>query len=137
MKVIAAAAAVAGCGSSPQTTASPDAPAPPADGPTCDGCLDLSDPTNSALTKVDGSRIVRFAKTNVLVARISETEFIAVSSVCTHAGCAVRFATTQISCPCHGSLFALDGTVTRGPATRPLTRFSATYDAQTNIVTLS
>ena len=136
LKVIAAAAAVAGCGTSPQS-AGPDASTTP-DGPgTADGVLDLSDPANAALTHVGGSRIVRFAGGNVIVARVSDTGFIALSAICTHAGCTVRFATTQLSCPCHGSLFALDGSVTRGPATRPLAKHIATYDAQTNIVTLS
>lgn len=136
LRVIAA-ATVAACGTSPTQTG-PDAPEPPTDGgPTCAGCLDLSDPANAALMHVGGSRVVRFNNASVLVARISDTSFIALSAICTHAGCTVRFATTQISCPCHGSLFALDGTVTRGPATRPLAKYTATYDPATNIVTLS
>jgi Rieske Fe-S protein len=110
----------------------------PADGnPTCPSCLDLSDPTNAALTHVGGSRVVRIDNQTLLVARTSDTEFIALSAICTHEGCTVHFASTQIACPCHGSLFALDGTVTRGPANRPLAKHTATYDAQTNIVTLS
>jgi Rieske Fe-S protein len=50
---------------------------------------------------------------------------------CTHAGCvlpgvAARPATSDnvevdtINCPCHGSRFALNGTVVRGPAMQPL-----------------
>ncbi len=136
MRVIAA-AAVAACGTSPSPDpAGPDAGEPPADGPSS-STLDLADPANAALTQVGGSRVVRVAGASVLVARTSDTEFIALSAICTHAGCTVHFATTNIACPCHGSLFALDGTVTRGPATRPLTKHTATYDAQTNIVTLS
>jgi len=138
LRVIAA-ATVAACGTSPQTqTAGPDASEPPSDGEaSCSNCLDLNDPANAALTHVGGSRVVRINNASVLVARTSDTTFIALSAICTHAGCTVRFATTQISCPCHGSLFALDGTVTRGPATRPLAKHTATYDATTNIVTLS
>src|SRR5690242_6738 len=103
LRVIAA-ATVAACGTSPQTqTAGPDASEPPPDGAeTCPGCLDLADPANAALTHVGGSRVVRFNNASVLVARTSDTEFVALSAICTHAGCTVRFASTQINCPCHG-----------------------------------
>ncbi|MER5620961.1 Rieske (2Fe-2S) protein [Streptosporangium sp. NPDC002544] len=50
--------------------------------------------------------------------------FRAFSAKCTHQGCAV--ATIRggiINCPCHGSRFRIaDGSVARGPATRPLAR---------------
>lgn len=39
---------------------------------------------------------------------------------CTHAGCALTVKNGGIECPCHGSKFALDGTVVHGPAVNPL-----------------
>jgi cytochrome b6-f complex iron-sulfur subunit len=44
----------------------------------------------------------------------------AVSTVCTHLGCIVKPTTAGFECPCHGSRFASDGTVTGGPAPAPL-----------------
>lgn len=136
LRVIAA-ATVAACGTSPSQMSEPDASSSSDGGATCSNCLDLSDPANAALKNVGGSRIVRINNASILVARTSDTAFIALSAICTHAGCTVRFATTQISCPCHGSLFSLTGSVLRGPATRPLAQHTATFDPATNIVTIS
>jgi len=44
----------------------------------------------------------------------------AVSTVCTHLGCIVKPTPHGFDCPCHGSKFALDGSVVRGPAPAPL-----------------
>lgn len=51
--------------------------------------------------------------------------FFAISAICTHLGCMTRYqsADHQITCPCHGSRFATDGTVVAGPAPLPLRRF--------------
>lgn len=40
----------------------------------------------------------------------------AVSTICTHLGCIVQADPNGFHCPCHGSKFARDGSVTKGPA---------------------
>lgn len=50
----------------------------------------------------------------------------AVSTTCTHLGCIVGVSDTGFACPCHGSRFDQDGTVTGGPAPRPLPWFKLT-----------
>lgn len=47
----------------------------------------------------------------------------AISTTCTHLGCIVGLADTGFACPCHGSRFDQDGTVTGGPAPKPLPWF--------------
>lgn len=44
------------------------------------------------------------------------------SPACPHLGCAYHWDSTAkcFQCPCHGSVFAFDGTVLAGPAPRPL-----------------
>ncbi len=44
----------------------------------------------------------------------------AMSRVCTHLGCIVQPSPSGFDCPCHGSRFASDGTVLKGPAPKPL-----------------
>ena len=44
----------------------------------------------------------------------------ALTGICTHLGCTVQFAGDHFECPCHGSQFALSGTVLNGPASTAL-----------------
>jgi cytochrome b6-f complex iron-sulfur subunit len=44
----------------------------------------------------------------------------AVTTICTHLGCVVKPTSEGFECPCHGSRFAADGEVKKGPAPRPL-----------------
>ena len=50
--------------------------------------------------------------------------FYALSARCTHLGCRLRHDTARgrFHCNCHGSTFALDGAVQRGPAARHMER---------------
>ena len=65
----------------------------------------------------------------------------ALSSICTHLGCTVLPGRctglacgpfgTQLQCPCHGSTYTLDGTVTAEPATANLDRYLVEFDGAT------
>ncbi|MEM8610624.1 MAG: ubiquinol-cytochrome c reductase iron-sulfur subunit [Cyanobacteria bacterium P01_H01_bin.105] len=59
---------------------------------------------------------------------------IALNSKCTHQGCTVDWEDTEFSCACHGSTFAIDGTVTVGPAVRPLESYETMIDEETVLV---
>jgi cytochrome b6-f complex iron-sulfur subunit len=62
---------------------------------------------------------------NIIVANANNT-LIAVSSICTHQGCTVMYASNEFQCPCHGSAFSDNGSVINGPATTPLQQYSTT-----------
>lgn len=58
-----------------------------------------------------------FADQGVVVTQATAGSYAAFSTACPHAGCSVATVEgTNIVCPCHGSTFSLDGSVTRGPA---------------------
>lgn len=68
------------------------------------------------------------ADEKIFVFRDRDKGFAVASAVCTHLGCTVaHFESDQrFHCPCHGSVFAADGSVIHGPAPRPLQWFEVT-----------
>lgn len=65
------------------------------------------------------------AETPCLLIRKPDSNFVAYSRTCTHAGCPVFYhpENNDIECPCHGGIFSLaDGQVLGGPPPRPLPR---------------
>jgi menaquinol-cytochrome c reductase iron-sulfur subunit len=52
-------------------------------------------------------------------------DFAALSNICTHLGCRIRWIAEEgkFFCPCHNGVFARDGSVVSGPPPRPLDRF--------------
>jgi Rieske Fe-S protein len=135
---VTAAAVLAGCPSGDGTTGPDAGPDPSTSMCGTDLCLDLADPKNAALTRVDGSLIVAAPKDRIIVVRTSSTAVQAVSDICTHASCGVRYERVNklFSCPCHGSRYSLTGAVLQGPATRPLARYQTQLDLSTNQLTI-
>ena len=68
-----------------------------------------------------------FGGRRVMVARLNDGDWTAVSAVCTHLGCSVRLDRDGnedvFACNCHNSKFSPDGTNLTGPAPLPLKRF--------------
>jgi menaquinol-cytochrome c reductase iron-sulfur subunit len=74
--------------------------------------------------RVDGWRVVS-EKNTAWVVKFPDNNVVAYSPQCTHLGCAYHWdqRKTQFICPCHNSVFSVDGKVQDGPAPRPLDRF--------------
>lgn len=72
------------------------------------------------------SKMIRFAGGPVVVIRTDKGVY-ALSAICTHLGCIVRWEenNNRLFCPCHAAIFDVNGTVLGGPAPRPLPAFSA------------
>lgn len=79
--------------------------------------------------EVSIGEVIVLEREGVFVVR-ADAGFYAMSSTCTHLGCRTNYQPAQsgIFCPCHGSHFDLRGTVTEGPAPRPLPRYELTLD---------
>ena len=62
----------------------------------------------------------------VYVWRPFEQEFVVFSRNCTHLSCPVLFSpgSRWFYCPCHGGIFAQDGTPMLGPTNTPLYRYA-------------
>ena len=74
--------------------------------------------------------------------RTSATTFQGFSRVCTHQGCIVDITNNRFECPCHGSTFASDGSVIRGPNIEsppiaPLDKLAATFNQATGTVSVA
>jgi glycine/D-amino acid oxidase-like deaminating enzyme/nitrite reductase/ring-hydroxylating ferredoxin subunit len=76
---------------------------------------------SSPLRRGEG-RIVSHRGRQLALARDDAGQVHAVSARCTHLGCIVNWNSAERSwdCPCHGSRFAVDGSVLQGPAVSPL-----------------
>lgn len=72
--------------------------------------------------KPNSGKIVRFGDNPVLLIRVSQTEWRALSAVCTHLSCIVQYEPerTRIWCACHNGVYNLQGQVVSGPPPRPL-----------------
>ncbi len=75
--------------------------------------------------RTDGWRVLS-EKSTAWAVKLNN-EIVAFAPQCTHLGCAYHWddPKKQFLCPCHTSVFSIDGKVISGPAPRPLDRFNA------------
>lgn len=61
------------------------------------------------------------------VVKQADNRVVAFGPQCTHLGCAYHWdeSKNEFLCPCHNSLFSIDGMVLAGPAPRPLDQYDA------------
>ncbi len=88
------------------------------------GTVTVDPATKPALEATGGSIILEVdgVDDSILLVRRKDDSYVAVSRKCTHLGCKVKYSLDddELVCPCHGSRFAADGSVTHGPAKTPL-----------------
>jgi Rieske Fe-S protein len=92
-----------------------------------------------ALANVGGvARVDSGQGTPVAAVRTGATAFAAFSLICPHFGCTVGInASTSFLCPCHGARFASNGKWTGGQSTGNLTALTVSYDATTDLLTIT
>ena len=75
--------------------------------------------------RIDGWRVTS-EKSTAWVVKLDEKNVVAYAPQCTHLGCAYHWDQnrTEFVCPCHNSVFSIDGKVKEGPAPRPLDRYA-------------
>lgn len=66
----------------------------------------------------------------LLIVRTGETQWSALWRICTHGNCDVEWSAQEevVVCPCHNSIFSVEGLVLEGPATRDLRAYPICYD---------
>ncbi len=74
--------------------------------------------------RVDGWKVTT-EKATAWVVKKSDNDVVAFTPQCTHLGCAYHWddPSHTFVCPCHTSVFSIDGKVISGPAPRPLDEY--------------
>ena len=80
-----------------------------------------------------------FDNRGIIVLRTSNSGVRALSRNCTHAGFTVNInnAANNLICPSHNSVFDFNGNVISGPASGSLTRYQASLNADSTIITIT
>jgi cytochrome b6-f complex iron-sulfur subunit len=85
---------------------------------------------------VGDAKMFRYEGKPSVAIRVNENTVRALSAVCTHLGCIVKWdgAKQQLICPCHAAIFDSNGNVLGGPAPRPLPSIHARIEQDEVII---
>lgn len=74
----------------------------------------------------NAAKIFKFGSAPAILVNTADGTLVALSGVCTHLTCTVRFdgETGTLFCPCHNGRFDLSGNVLSGPPPRPLETYA-------------
>lgn len=70
-----------------------------------------------SLIPTNGAYLIRDRQIGVIR---KDGKIKAISIACTHLGCTLNVEGDKLVCPCHGSVFSLEGAVEKGPAVKDL-----------------
>jgi menaquinol-cytochrome c reductase iron-sulfur subunit len=88
--------------------------------------VELNTPTlfKTTLKKQTGW-IINEEEITVYILTENGRDYVALSNICTHLGCRVRWIADddEFFCPCHNAVFDKNGEVVTGPPPRPLDRY--------------
>lgn len=93
--------------------------------------VELGTPTLFSFTRqTQTGWIMNTEELSVYVLSTDGRTYIAMSNICTHLGCHIRWISEQnhFFCPCHNGVFDSSGNVVSGPPPRPLTRYDVKVD---------
>jgi cytochrome b6-f complex iron-sulfur subunit len=87
----------------------------------------------------NSAKVFKFGAAPAVLVNMPDGKLVALSAVCTHLTCNVRFdgETGTLFCPCHNGRFDLGGNVLSGPPPRPLETYTVTVSGPDIIVSRS
>ena len=74
----------------------------------------------------NAAKVFKFGSAPAVLVNTAEGTLVALSAVCTHLTCTVRYdgETGTLFCPCHNGRFDISGNVLSGPPPRPLETYA-------------
>ena len=109
---------------------------PSATGSVANGSISIPVDSNSPVAAVGSAALVQTSAGSFLVVHSGETNFTALTAICTHQQCTITgFDGQTFVCPCHGSEYNTSGRVLIGPAQAALRQFTTQF--ANNVVTIT